>query len=507
MQLTKLIPHWTLITVGTLITMMAAITLTITQPATSAQTLNLQSPIPNPQSPISNLQQPATTTVHVPLVLRNWPAVTSTAPVVFGTQFAPFQEEIPEMYAEVVAHDLPWVQQAGFTSIRTHIYWREIEPANTTPDAFDWAGYDQRLRDYRAHGLEPLVSIVGYPAWATRYACGGGLLAGMAPEWRQFVRALAERYSAPPYDVHIWEIGNEVDGETEVDPEEDSQRPPQAGGNEPTWPFGGCWGDIAPQYVDFLRIAYQEIKAVDPDAIVMLGGLAYTEFDHWFIQDFFDNFLAAGGGAYTDVIGFHWFKGFQVWPTAVDKARELRNIMAKYDVDKPMWLTETYMPDQVQDEDTRAERYEFITQELPRTLGSGEIERVYWYSFSDWPEGWSDIDRGLVTRDHQPKPGLKVFEIMAEFVAGIPSRAHLAGVEAYHLRRPDTGDETWVLWSTDGETHTTTLPAPGTTVTAGRIQMGDSYATTRLVQVDITHNAEQVTIPVGQDAVFVRIRP
>jgi len=411
------------------------------------------------------------------------------------------------MYAEVVARDLPLVQQAGFTSIRTHVYWRDIEPANTTPAAFNWAGYDQRLRDYQEHGLDPLVGIVGYPKWASRYACGGGLLEGMAPEWRQFVRVLAERYSAPPYDVHLWEIGNEVDGETEVDPAEDGQRPPDQGRNEPTWPFGGCWGDMASEYVEFLRIAYQEIKTVDPDATVMAGSLAYAEFDHWFIQDFFDNFLAAGGAAYTDVVGFHWFKGFQSWPTAVDKAGELRGIMVARGVDKPLWLTETYMPDRAQDNDRRQERYNFITQDLPRALGSGEIERVYWYSFSDWPAGWSDIDRGLVTREHQPKPGLKVFEIMAEFVDGIPGQAHLPGVEMYRFRRPDAGEESWVLWSTDGETHTTTLPAPGTTVTAGRIDMGDSYATTQLVPVDITVNQGQTRIPVGQDTVFVRIRP
>jgi len=274
MQLTKLTPHLRFITLA--IAFAVAI-LAMTQPATPTpisdlQSLfrdrspisNLQYPIPNTQYPIPNTQQPATTTVLAPLVLRNWPAATHTAQVVFGTQFAPFQEEIPAMYADVVAHDLPRVQQAGFTSIRTHVYWRDIEPANTTPDAFNWAGYDQRLRDYREHGLDPLVGIVGYPKWATRYACGGGLLEGMAPEWRQFVRALAERYSAPPYNVHLWEIGNEVDGETEVDPAEDGQRPPDQGGNEPTWPFGGCWGDMASEYVEFLRIAYQEIKSSGP---------------------------------------------------------------------------------------------------------------------------------------------------------------------------------------------------------------------------------------------------
>ncbi|MFQ5596337.1 MAG: hypothetical protein ACE5HA_19510, partial [Anaerolineae bacterium] len=175
-------------------------------------------------------------------------------------------------------------------------------------------------------------------------------------------------------------------------------------------------------------------------------------------------------------------------------------------VDKPLWLTETYMPDRVLDNNHRQERYTFITQELPRALGSGKIDRVYWYSFSDWPPGWSDIDRGLVTREHHPKPGLRVFEIMREYVDGTASPENLSGVEAYRFRRPGTGEESWVLWSASGETQTTILPAPGTTVTAERIVMGDSYATTRPTPVEATRNNGMITIPVGQEAVFVRVR-
>jgi len=477
------------------------------QPAAHGEIPVPQSPISNIQYPIPDTQDTATRTVRVPLVLRNWPLATQTGSVVLGTQFAPFYEENAEWYAAVVEHDLPYAQRAGITSIRTHIWWRKIEPENTTPENYDWSHYDQRLRDYRQYDLDPIIGIVGYPDWATRYGCGGGLLEGMAPEWREFVRALAERYSAPPYNAHIWEIGNEVDGETEVDPEEDGERPPEWGRNEPTAPVGGCWGDMTQAYVEFLRMAYEEIKAVEPDATVMLGGLAYTEFDRWFIRDFFDNFLAADGAAYTDVVGFHWFRFAQAnWPTAVDKARDLRDIMAAHGVDKPMWLTETYEPDRILDNDTRQQRYTFITQELPRALGRGEIDRVYWYSFVDAPAGWSEIDRGLMSNDHQPKPGLKVFEIMTEFVDGIPSRADLPGVEAHRFRRPATADESWVLWSINGETPTVTLPAPGTTVTAERIVLGDSYETTRAMPVNITHHDGQVTIPVGPETVFVRMR-
>lgn len=452
----------------------------------------------------------ATRTTYIPLVMRNWPAASSTPEIVFGTQFAPFQEEYPPLYEEVATHALPLIEPSGFSSIRTHIYWRVVERENTTPDAYNWSYYDDHLRDYRAHGLDTMVSIVAYPKWAMRYACGGGLLEGMDDEWREFVRATAVRYSQPPYSVSIWEIGNEIDGETEVDPE-DMERPPLSGGNEPTWHFGGCWGDMAAEYVDFLRIAYEEIKAVDPDAIVTLGGLAYTEWEHWFIRDFFDDFLTAGGGAYTDVVGFHWFPTFQVWPQAVDKARELMQIMSTHDVDKPLWLTETYFADTVRDQNTgdihdrRCGQYEFLTREVPAALGTGEIDRLYWFSFTDWPAGWSPIDRGLVNREFEPKPGLKVFEMVAETVRGVPSPVTLPGVAAYRFRLPGTQNESWVLWAGDGDPVDVTLPVKGA-VTAFRIDPGPACADPQPRGVVHFADAENPIIPVGQQTVFVQVR-
>lgn len=447
----------------------------------------------------------ATTTVHLPLVLRNWQALPPK--VVWGTQFAADQERGEEYYSQIVEYELPLVQAAGFTSIRTHLYWRDVEPTNTAPEAYDWSKYDRRLHDFRRFGLEPVVSIVGYPLWATRYYCGGGLLPGMEAEWREFVRALAERYSAPSYNVHIWEIGNEVDGETEVDPEEDSQRPPEQGGNQPTWPFGGCWGDMAPEYVTFLHAAYEEIKTVDPTATVMPGGLAYAAFEKWFIRDFFDSFLAAGGAAYADVMGFHWFPYHQPWATAGEKVQELRDIMAAHRVSKPLWLTETYMWDRGDSTDTRDLRMTFITQELPRALGSGAVERVYWFGFWDFDPTWSSFDRGLVTLDHQPKPGLKAFEIMARFVDGhpYPPTTIPPQIDTYRFIQPWKNQETWAMWSTTGQVETINLPVSGSSVEAVHIQAGDTYTTTQAISETVSVQDGWITLSVGPQTLFLRV--
>jgi hypothetical protein len=449
-----------------------------------------------------------TSTVCLPLVLRNFWPPPYPGPV-WGTQFHPYQEEDDAVFAEIAAHDLPWLQQAGFTSIRTTVWWRTVEPTNTVPAAYNWSKYDTRLRTFADYRLEPIVKIIVYPAWATRYLCGGGLHPGMEPEWREFVRALAERYSQPPYNVRIWEIGNEVDGETTVDAE-DAERSPENGQNQPTWPWGGCWGDMAPEYVAFLRAAYEEIKAVNPRALVTHGGLAYAEFENWFIRDFFANFLDAGGARYIDFVSFHWFPYLQPWPTSGDKARELRSIMAARDVNKPLWLTETYMGSAERGGDNTfidrtPQQIAFITHELPRTVGTRAVKRVYWYGIWDVPDSFTHVRRGLLTVAHEPKPGLRAFELMAKMTTGLSGERSGIGYEAYRFAQPWAGEETWALWTTDELTRTVTLSISGPSAETLHLEVGDTYTTTRLVTEPIGVQNGQIVLPVRPDTTFVRV--
>ena len=91
-------------------------------------------------------------------------------------------------------------------------------------------------------------------------------------------------------------------------------------GNEPNLDasYGWAAAPIAADYVTLLCEAYGRIKAVDPQAIVVSAGLAPTGrvTGNWnghaghngAFQDereFFKEFLAAGGGACLDVVGYH----------------------------------------------------------------------------------------------------------------------------------------------------------------------------------------------------------
>jgi hypothetical protein len=86
-------------------------------------------------------------------------------------------------------------------------------------------------------------------------------------------------------------------------------------------------------YVRLLRVAYQAVKEVDPDALV-IGGIAggattYTK-----------EFIEAGGLDWVDAFNLHIYPGLTA-PEEYEKSlRQLRERMRSVGADKPIWFTE-----------------------------------------------------------------------------------------------------------------------------------------------------------------------
>lgn len=366
--------------------------------------------------------------------------------------------------AEAKARALPLAREAGLSSIRTTLRWDAIEPQNVGPGAYDWAATDRKLADYSAAGFDLLVSIVAYPAWATEYQCGGGLLPGMEPEWRELVRTVVARYSQPPYRVVAWEIGNEVDGESLVR-EDDRSRPADWGGGQPTTPYGGCWGGRAEAYAEFLRIADEAAKSVHPGIPVTLGGLAYADVNGWFDMAFLDALLAAGGGEHFDFLGYHWFPNvrdaFPELPDGPEKLRRLMAILARHGQSKPIWLTETYRFSVAGQPATRLRQRDYLTRELVEVLAAGPVERVYWYSFVDFPAGYSDNERGILDAAFAPKPAFPVLAYTLDYTQGAAEDLSRDAIRAYRFRRLGAPGQTLIAWTLDGAPAILELPAEG----------------------------------------------
>ena len=102
------------------------------------------------------------------------------------------------------------LKRLGVPLVRFTVRWNKVAPrrpkdASSPRDrAYDWRGPDRVLRALRRHGLTPVLTLVGTPAWANN-----GRSPEFAPprprDFRRFATAAARRY---PW-VRYWVIWNE----------------------------------------------------------------------------------------------------------------------------------------------------------------------------------------------------------------------------------------------------------------------------------------------------------
>jgi hypothetical protein len=189
---------------------------------------------------------------------------------------------------EVADRDLRLVKEAGFRWVKQEFAWREIEGAG--PGIYDWSYSDRMMDQVDAHELNIIARVGVQPEWA------GGDYPDVGPpddyqDFISFLSALVSRYQGRVDAYQIW--------------------------NEPN--LAREWGGRPPnpaEYTEMLKMAYQTVKAIDPDATVISAGLAPTTRwddvampDTVFIQGMYD----AGAAPHFDLLGAHG-AGYKVSP-------------------------------------------------------------------------------------------------------------------------------------------------------------------------------------------------
>jgi len=280
------------------------------------------------------------------------------------------------------------VQGLGAKSIRTGIFneFTEVWGYDFLEDTYDY---------FEARGLKENTVIVGFPAaWqrdqtfhcpdkqSTMFANlydpifddgENGTPVNDNNYLALYLYKLVTRYQD---HVRFWEIWNE--------PGSDLPTGFQVGWRQPGVP--GNWWENEPDpcdnilhapishYVRTLRIAYEVIKSVDPDAYVSVAGFGYPAFLDAVLRNT-DNPIDGsptteyplGGGAYFDVFGNHAYPHFDGSTTNFDEGRferhsdraadgivtrrvEFEEVLAKYGYDgityplKPSIITEMNVP-------------------------------------------------------------------------------------------------------------------------------------------------------------------
>jgi hypothetical protein len=187
---------------------------------------------------------------------------------------------------EVATRDLGLIEDAGFGWAKQDFPWKEIEGAGK--GHFDWSRTDLIVQYTEDAGLDLLVRLDRPPAWTG--AQGDGPPPNLA-DLGDFVAEVASRYRGRIRAYQIW--------------------------NEPN--LAREWGGQTPSaqgYVALLKTAYQSIKNVDPQAIVISAGLSPTGSQPpEAIPDdvYLEQLYQAGVSNYLDVVGLN-APGFRAPP-------------------------------------------------------------------------------------------------------------------------------------------------------------------------------------------------
>ena len=432
--------------------------------------------------------------VYLPNILVNFPPEIPS----FGTQVTP--DRIHEVIDLMTEADLRWLRLNG-------INWDTIEPNRTNPPTYLWnSQMENKIKKASSNGLQVIATLRYTPSWAQGdppYACGP-IRQDALPAYAQYLNAMVRRYSQPPYNIRYWELGNEPDIDPDLGLDEHN-------------PYG-CWGDEDDDYygggyyAEMLKVAYPAIKAADPTAQVLIGGLLLncdpTEETDCEPAKFFEGILRNEGGNFFDIVSFHGYPPFSSnlggglyydehhWNWAsrggvvLGKIDFLREVMATYSLNKPIMHTEGSLicPDcETPSAEFLEAQADYVVWLYVRNIAAG-VKSTIWYQF-DGP-GWRF--GGMLDENQEPKRAYWALDFLTEELAGASYKSPVVQyptLRGFEFR--NSQNRIWVLWSPDGESYTIDLPS-------GVQKVLDKYG------VDITPSASEISV---KSPIYVEILP
>jgi len=342
--------------------------------------------------------------------------------------------------------------------------WDLIEPLETTAPMYNWAAVDETsLINASQNGLNVIAVVKFIPDWAQKYSGSGcGPIKSEAfSKFAEFLSALVSRYKNPPYNIKYWELANEPDA--------------------PVWyarTAYGCWGETNDPYYgggyygQMLQSAYPAIKASDPQAKVLIGGLLLDNPNEapYTSARFLEGILRGGGGPFFDIVSFHGYAEMgdtqgQIrnpnWPgsgtTVSEKAAFIRNVLNRYGLsDKILFNTETALYCMSETSECLETQAMFVPRAYAEGIAAGLLGVTYYVLKSDFRS------LGLLYPDNSPRPSYRAYKTAASFLTKARYRGPISGYPAgitgfsFSPNKPGYLD---LIWSEDGATRQVALPS------------------------------------------------
>jgi len=193
--------------------------------------------------------------------------------------------------------------------------WANLE---TRKGAWNFSVLDADVERAQNAGVEVLLVLAFSPPWAssrpeepTYYAPGLAAEPRDMEDWRSYVRMVAMRYRGRIAAYQLW---NEA-----------ADKPFYSGSMD--------------KLIEMTRIAHDEIKHIDPAAIIVSPSSVGGEDQR---LSWVRRFLDAGGGKYVDVVSYHLYHGRTPPESIVPWAKKLRGLLDAGGYRKlPLWNTES----------------------------------------------------------------------------------------------------------------------------------------------------------------------
>ena len=275
------------------------------------------------------------------------------------------------------AQSLEMASRAGFGFIRQEFQWEDIEvhgkddfvDRRNDPAGVDaWAKYDNIVDLANVNEIEIIARLSNPPSWSR--SLPDEEIGALAPpddyaDFAEFAANVAGRYQD---SIRYYQIWNEPNGNDE-------------------------WGyqDVNPEaYTELLCMAYERIKGVDPDAIILAGALTPTlAMDGRNMNDliYLQRMYNAGAGECFDIMSA---QGYGLWSGATDQRLKptvinfphhllMRDLMVRNgDAHKSIWISE--MGWNVVPEGMEA-RFGRVTEEQQARYTVQAYERIQ----AEWP--------------------------------------------------------------------------------------------------------------------------
>lgn len=368
-------------------------------------------------------------------ILRAWVAALAISAVGAGA-FASTAAAVPARFWGVVPQETPSLEQfqrlkrGGVDSVRIPIGWSSVQP--TQGGAFEWGGVDNVIKGAALSGLEVLPFLSGAPSWAVAHDPRFGSpmtlpvkTGAQRTAWSAFVGAALQRYGpngsfwaenpgVPVRPIRTWQIWNEENFKYFV------ARPNPA------------------DYGKLVKLSYAAIKAVDPGAQIILGGMFATPAEAteklhppqaYFAADFLNRMYKSTPGIKSKFNGvaLHPYTGY--WQNLTEKIEEVRTALKQNgDAGKKLWITElgwSSGPPKSDGSNSFAQgpagqvkQLKGAFKLLEKNQAKWKIQRLYWFSVDDAPGACNFCDgSGLFGSGFIPK---KSWFAYVKFAGGKP---------------------------------------------------------------------------------------